>query len=293
VRRKYGVQRVCTYWGIPRSTVYDRRQRKRLAVVLEKRGPKPQITDDILLERIKAAIAASPFHGEGHRKIRMKLRMGLGGLKPIGVSRERLLRVMRENGLLSPARSPWRPEIAHKGRITTDVPNELWGTDMTSTVLTTGRQAHVFAVIDHCVQDCIGIHVSDRATRYEAIEPIRKAVEYVYGKCDEQVAAGVGLRHDWGSAYTSGYFQDEVGFLGLESSPSYVRQPEGNGVAERFFKTLKEQLLWVQSFDSVESLRSAVEKFVETYNSCWMVAKHGYRTPLQVRERFVILNKAA
>jgi putative transposase len=263
-----------------------------LNVAPGKRGPKPKVTDERLLTCIKAVIAASPFHGEGHRKICAKLRIGSATAAPMRVSRERVLRVMRENSLLSAARSPWRPEVRHDGRITTDVPNVLWGTDMTSTVLCTGRNAYMFATVDHCVQDCIGIHVSDRATRYEAIEPVRKAVEYVYGECDEQIAAGVGLRHDCGSAYLSGYFQDEVAFLGLESSPSYVRQPEGNGVVERFFKTLKEQLLWVRSFESIEALREAVEAFVQTYNSCWMVAKHGYRSPSQVREQF-IFNKAA
>jgi transposase InsO family protein len=250
------------------------------------------ITDEQLLKDIKAVITTSPFHGEGHRKVCAKLRMGTMGIAPVRVSRERVLRVMRENGLLSAARSPWRPEVRHDGRITTDAPNVMWGTDMTSTVLCTGRNAYVFAVVDHCAQDCIGIHVSDRATRYEAIEPVRKAIEQVYGGCDEQVAAGVGLRHDCGSAYLSGYFQDEVAFLGIESSPSYVRQPEGNGVVERFFKTLKEQLLWVKSFESIEALSDAVTNFVKTYNSCWMVAKHGYRSPSQVRER-LMANRAA
>jgi transposase InsO family protein len=263
-----------------------------LKVTTAKRGPKPKITDEDLLMQIKNVIATSPFHGEGYRKILAKLRKGTCGAVPVRASRERVLRVMRENGLLSPARSPWRPEMKHDGRITTDVPNIMWGTDMTSTVLCTARNAYIFAVVDHCAQDCIGIHVSDRATRYEAIEPVRKAVEYVYGKCDENIAKGVGLRHDWGSAYVSAYFQDEVESLGLESSPSFVRQPEGNGVAERFFKTLKEQLLWIQSFDTLESLRKAVENFVQTYNSCWMVAKHGYLSPTQVREKF-ILTKAA
>jgi transposase InsO family protein len=243
------------------------------------------ITDEQLLTSIKAAIATSPFQGEGHRKVCAMLRREITGIAPIRVSRERVLRVMRENGLLSAARSPWRAELKHDGRITTDAPNVMWGTDMTSTVLCTGRNAYVFAVVDHCAQDCIGIHVSDRATRYEAIEPVRKAIEQVYGRCDEQVAAGLALRHDCGSAYLSRYFQDEVAFLGIESSPSYVRQPEGNGVVERFFKTLKEQLLWIRSFESIEALSIAVTNFVKTYNACWMVAKHGYCSPSQVREQ--------
>ena len=41
-------------------------------------------------------------------------------------------------------------------------------------------------------------------------------------------------------------FQNEIRFLGIVSSPAFVREPEGNGCIERFFKTLKEQLLWVR-----------------------------------------------
>jgi hypothetical protein len=43
----------------------------------------------------------------------------------------------------------------------------------------------------------------------------------------------------------SDYFQDELKFLGIEPSPAFVREPEGNGVAERFIRTLKEQMLEV------------------------------------------------
>lgn len=194
---------------------------------------------------------------------------------------------MRENDLLSAARSPWRPEIAHNGRITTDAPNVMWGTDMTSTALSSGRSAYIFAVVDHCTQDCIGVYVSNRARRFEAVEPIRSAVEYVFGECEKNVADYVKLRHDCGSAYLSNYFQDEVEFLGFESSPAFVRQPEGNGVVERFFRTLKEQLLWLYQFDSIDSLSEAVNTFVKKYNSYWMVAKHDYLSPLQARKRFM------
>jgi transposase InsO family protein len=42
----------------------------------------------------------------------------------------------------------------------------------------------------------------------------------------------------------SGDFQDEIKCLGIKASPSFVREPEGNGVAERFIRTQKENLLW-------------------------------------------------
>ena len=45
-----------------------------------------------------------------------------------------------------------------------------------------------------------------------------------------------------------------------------MREPEGNGVAERFIRTLKENLLWVRSFDTIEALRLALLEFKRTYN---------------------------
>ena len=59
--------------------------------------------------------------------------------------------------------------------------------------------------------------------------------------------------------------------------------PEGNGVAERFIRTLKENLLWVRTFDTIEELRTALLEFARSYNETWLVARHGYRTPAQVR----------
>jgi putative transposase len=96
------------------------------------------------------------------------------------------------------------------------------------------------------------------------------------------VARGLKLRHDHGSNYMSGDFQDEIECLGIEASPSFVREPS-NGVAERLIRTLKENLLWVRTFDTIEELRAALVEFARHYNETWLVARHGYRTPAQVR----------
>ena len=76
-------------------------------------------------------------------------------------------------------------------------------------------------------------------------------------------------------------------YLGLESSPAFVREPQGNGVVERFFKTLKEQLLWLRAYCSIEELYEAVANWIKNYNTCWMVAKHGYMTPADFRAGFI------
>jgi hypothetical protein len=65
-------------------------------------------------------------------------------------------------------------------------------------------------------------------------------------------------------------FQDEIEFLGIESSTAFVRQPAGNGVAERVIRTLKEQLLWVRYFPTVEALRKGLAEFADLYNASWL-----------------------
>jgi transposase InsO family protein len=60
-------------------------------------------------------------------------------------------------------------------------------------------------------------------------------------------------------------------------------EPEGNGCAERFIRTLKENLLWVRRFATIEDLRQALHVFQDTYNRTWIVERHGYQTPAAVR----------
>jgi hypothetical protein len=41
--------------------------------------------------------------------------------------------------------------------------------------------------------------------------------------------------------------------------------------------------LWVRYFATVEELRLALHAFRQTYNQGWIIERHGYRTPAQVR----------
>ena len=79
------------------------------------------------------------------------------------------------------------------------------------------------------------------------------------------------MRHDHGSVYLSADFRKELAFLGMTPSPAFVRQPEGTGCIERFFRTLKERLLWVRPFGNVEELRQGLLAFKETCNQEWLI----------------------
>ena len=289
VNKPYGVARVAQVWNVPRSSFYAARVRAATAVVAAKRGPKTAFTDAELTESIREKIRQTPFLGEGHRKIWARLRHA-----GIRTSKQRVLRLMRAAEVLAPARQPVAVNgNPHEGTIITEQPNQMWGTDATATVTVADGQVTVFAAIDHCTAECVGIHAVKRATRFEALEPIRQGMREQFGEFSNNVAAGLQLRHDHGSQYMSDDFQKELRFLGVKSSPAFVRQPEGNGCIERFFRTLKEQLLWIRHFDDVEQLRLALVQFRETYNRNWLLQRLHFRTPRQAREDFLAQRAAA
>jgi putative transposase len=276
--KPYGLARVCRVWRAARSTVYRHRAPPR-EVPPRRPGPVGPMPDADLVAAIRAVLAASPFHGEGHRKVWARLRFA-----GIRTSKRRVLRLMGAHGLLAPSRAgPPRGPRAHDGTIVPRTVDTLWGTDLTTTWTGEG-QAAVFIAIDHCSADCVGIHAALRATRFEALEPIRQGVRRCFGGFAEGIARGLAVRHDHGSQYVSHDFQREIAFLGIDSSPAFVRAPEGNGCAERFIRTLKENLLWVRTFETVEELRRALLEFRDTYNATWLIERHGFRPPNAVRQ---------
>jgi transposase InsO family protein len=137
--------------------------------------------------------------------------------------------------------------------------------------------------VDHCTSKCIGIHSSLSGNRFEALESLRQGVHEHFRGFDEGIAVGLAIRHNHGGAYLSDDFQAELAFLGMACSPSFVREPEGNGVVERFITTLKENLLWVHRFATVAELIEALRQFQRRYNEQWLIERHGYRSPAQVR----------
>ena len=193
--RPYGLARVTRVWQVPRSTVYAQRDRRDRPTPGAKRGPKPSQSDAALTTAIRAVIAASPFHGEGHRKSWARLRAQ--GLR---TSKRRTLVVMRAADLLGPARLP-TPVVArpHDGTIVTTQPNVMWGTDATTTVTLADGQVTIFGAIDHCTAECVGLHAAKYGTRFEALEPVRQGVRDHFGGMAAGAATGLTMRHDHGS----------------------------------------------------------------------------------------------
>jgi transposase InsO family protein len=228
-----------------------------------------------LLTEIRAVLAACPFHGEGYRKVRARL-----AHRGYAASGKRVLRLMRAHSLLAPRRlGPPNGNPAHDGTITTERPDVMWGTD--GTLLYRARRVVlVLRAIDHHL-DKSGWHVAklgDRWARWNRFARVRHA----FGRFGKDVARGLALRCDWGPQYIADAWINEVKWLGITISPSYVGEPECNGVIERFMRTLKEQCIYLHRFQSLMEAER-IGEFIPLYNTAWLIERLGHRTPMQAR----------
>ena len=281
--KPYGVKAVCSTLDVPRSSFYEKKRRKHAkGRKAKKRGPVPAVSDEKLLALIREDLAASPFTGEGHRKVWARLKFGRG----IKVSRKRVLRIMRENNLLSPYRVPQMPPNEHDREIITHEPNIMWGTDGAKVFTRCEGWGWIFVNVEHWNSECMGWHVTKKGDRFAALEPVAMGVMNEYGSVERGAARGLSLRMDHGTQYLSDYFGNQVEAWGIAKSFAFLEQPQTNGVAERFIRTLKEQAIYGRTFDTMEEVRQAVAEFAELYNESWLIEKNGYLSPRQAREAY-------
>ena len=229
-----------------------------------------------------------PFQGEGHRKDHARLRI----LDGIRVSRTRVLRVMRAQGLLSPHRGRQGDPKAHDGTIVTSVPCVMWGTDGIRVFTAEDGWVWTFAAVDHWNAECVGWHVCKVGSRFAALKPIAQGLGRLYGSVEADVARGLARRMDHGSQYLSDHFLTQVRYWGIHPSFGFLEEPETNGVVERWNRTLKEQAIYGRVFQNLADVRAAVAAFVERYNQCWRLEKLAYRTPLEAREQYELRHAA-
>jgi len=276
---RYGVKRVCEAWGVARSTLYHCRKRKLSGVPKSKPGPKPMMPDEMLIEEIRKVITGSPFSGEGHRKVHARL----GRKKLIRVGRSRVLRLMKANRLLSPYRAVAGDSKIHDGKITTDAPNEMWATDAAKIFTAEDGWVWFFGIIEHWNAQCMGWHVCKKGDRFAAMDALANGLRSEYGSIERVVASGLTLRTDHGSQFKSEAFRKQVQYWGITTSFGFVKEPQTNGVIERFHRTLKEQAIYGRTFRTVEDVRKAVSDFIQRYNEEWLLEKLEYRSPLEAR----------
>ena len=218
--RAYPLAMVCETWRVARSSVYALRARLGGPVESDrrrpgKRGPKTELSDEELAKEIRMVLSESPFLGEGHRKVKVRL-----GAKGIRVGKNRVLRLMRAHGLLAPVRQGHpRGDRSHSGRIRTERPDELWGTDASRFWTRGGGLVLVLRGRRPLrPRTSSAGTLRRRATAGRRWSRSARGVRAHMGGFGKAIALGLGLRHDWGSQYRAKQFQAEIRWLGIRST---------------------------------------------------------------------------
>ena len=199
---------------------------------------------------------------------------------------------MRAHGLLSPHRGRQGGAPVHDGTVVTQAPNVMWGTDGVRVFTLDDGWVWIFAAVEHWNAECVGWHVCKIGSRFAALEPIAQGLGRIYDSTAADVARGLALRMDHGSQYLADHFLNQIRYWGIRPSFGFVEEPETNGVAERWNRTLKEQAIHGRVFQHLEDVRAAVAEFVEQYNQSWRLEKLAYHTPNEAREEYELRQAA-
>jgi putative transposase len=165
------------------------------------------------------------------------------------------------------------------------VPNRVWSTDATEGWTALGGRCAVFAIVDHASGEAWGDAAAPLG-RSAAADLLREIATERFGSVERAVAAGLELRYEGGTCFRSVHCQDEIAEVGIALSPGFHYESDANG-AGQFIQILKERVLRIERFETLEELRSAIRAFAAVFNREWLLERHSYRTPIAARDHLI------
>ncbi len=246
-------------------------KRKESALVMERNAP--------IVERVKAVKAEHPFWG--YRRIWAHLKYVDG----IEINKKRVLRLLQKHDLLvrpdkklkairTPTRSKPRPNR----------PNQWWGIDMTKVMVQGFGWMYIVVVLDWYTKKIVGYYAGMECKSRHWLEALNMAV-------NNQFRNGVREHHlflmsDNGSQPTSMSFIKACWEMEITQAFTSYNNPKGNADTERVFRTMKEELLWLQEWTSPFELVDALGNWIVYYNTSYLHSTLGYKAPNTFEEEY-------
>lgn len=232
-------------------------------------------------------LCEEPRHEQfGHRRVRAMLRRRFD----VRVSRETVRRIMREERLSRPKiwRRPSRPNHVEKARPAR--PNEFWQVDMTSFQLSDLTPLFLVVIIDCFTREIVGYTLDRRCRAREWVAAVRTAIEQ--RGITEETARALTLRSDNGSQPCSKDFVEYLGSVRVRGQYTGYNAPDDNAFVERVIRTIKEEEVWPNLWDTVSEAREAIENYVAYYNIDRIHSALDYATPKEVADASAALKAA-
>lgn len=249
---------------------------------------RPVSGNEQLRLRVKA-LCEEPRHERfGHRRIRALLRRRFG----IEVSRKTVLRIMDDLKLKRKRiwHKPARPKRVEK--MTPEKPNEAWQIDMTSFQLSNLTPLFLVVVIDCCTREIVGWTLDRRCRASEWLNAVRVAQEE-RELTTKDACAELVLRSDNGAQPCSKKFVEYLGKAGITGQYTGYNAPDDNAFVERVMRTIKEEEVWPNVYDTFTEAWDAIDQYVRYYNNKRIHSSLDYQTPTEVAAEKGITLKAA
>ena len=247
--------------GLTRSSLYYR--------------PKPpDPIEETLKREIQTQYLATPFYGA--RKMVVHLRR-LG----YEVGRKLVRRLMDALGIkaIFPKPNLSKRRQDHKvypyllGGLTIDRPNHVWATDITY-IPTPGGHVYLVAILDWASRKVLSWRLSNTLSTHFCIEALDEALA-CYGKPEI-------FNTDQGCQFTSEAFTQRLKDSGIAISMDSKGRCLDNIIVERFWRSLKYEMIFLQEFRTMAELRVRIARYVTFYNQERPHQSHSYETPAAV-----------
>jgi putative transposase len=261
------IERLCSLMGVSRSWYYERP-----AVAKEAKK-------DVALRDAKERIVLR-FPGYGYRRVSAALRR-----EGWAVNHKRVLRVMRQESLLCQLRRCFKvtTESAHSFKrypnliknIEIDALDQAWISDITYIRLPT-TFCYLAAILDAYSRRCVGWQLSRRIDTHLTLWALEMAL------AARRPEPGLIHHSDQGVQYASSEYVARLEEAGALISMTSVGNPYENAKAERVFRMLKMEEIYLKDYGNFEEAEQNIGQFIEkVYNEKRLHSSLGYLPPVE------------
>lgn len=268
----YTVAAACQAIGFSRSGYYASRHPEEVKVRVLGEDELESIT------KIKEIKGKHPFWG--YRRVWAWLRHREG----IMVNQKRVRRLMKEHNLMATQTVHKAKRKVLRDKPRADRPKQFWGIDMTKFIVNALGWVYLVIVLDWYTKKIVGWHISVRSKTADWKQAMDRALncEFTEGVRD----ACLKLISDNGSQPTSVSFMRDMAILGIKQIFTSYNNPKGNADTERVVRTIKEEVIWLNEFETLAEAQETIGKWIELdYNKLYVHSTLGYMSP----EEFEVL----
>jgi len=159
-----------------------------------------------------------------------------------------------------------------------DTPNEVWGGDITY-IRMNGGFMYLAAVIDWNTRAILAYKLSNSMDATLATDVLQMALA--------RYPAPKIFNSDQGSQYTS---KDHTSILkehGIKISMNGKGRSIDNIIIERFFRTLKQNNIYISDYQTIKELKEGIKAFIHKYNFKRFHSSLNYQKPMNVYLDFI------